>query len=171
MYVVFSGRAVRRVLVLLNMKAPPAQLREESFRGPTPLKTASVIAVMPMESLLILRRQVGKHRQKAAEVRQDDMYDNLASRFDEGRFGNYHRPFYQKYTTRRFWSRVTVSRPDHSLIMICGEDDEDASDKNTDAIGLELEQGQRSRSVPQWVPTTDLQKMNNYNLPKCKKKT
>ena len=43
--------------------------------------------------------------------------------------------------TSRFWSRVTVSRPDHSLIMICGEDDEDAGDKNTDAIGLELEQG------------------------------
>ena len=43
------------------------------------------------------------------------------------------------------------SRPDHSLIMICGEDDEDASDKNTGAIGLELEQSQRSRSVPQWA--------------------
>ena len=49
---------------LLNLEAPPAQLREESFRGPTSLKTASVIAVMPMESLLILRRQVGKHRKK-----------------------------------------------------------------------------------------------------------
>ena len=34
--------------------------------------------------------------------------------------------------------------------MICGEDDEDAGDKNTGAIGLELEQSQRSRSVPQW---------------------
>ena len=82
------------------MEAPPAQLREESFLGPTSLKTASVIAVMPMESFLILRRQVGKHRKKAAEVRQDDMYDNLASRFDEGRFGSYHRPFYQKYTNK-----------------------------------------------------------------------
>ena len=29
------------------------------------------------------------------------------------------------------------------------KDDEDASDKNTGAIGLELEQSQRSRSVPQ----------------------
>ena len=37
---------------------------------------------------------------KAAEVRQDDMYDNLASRFDEGRFGSYHRPFYQKHTNK-----------------------------------------------------------------------
>ena len=44
------------------MEAPPAQLREESFPGPTSLKTASVIAVMPMESLLILRRQAGKHQ-------------------------------------------------------------------------------------------------------------
>ena len=34
--------------------------------------------------------------------------------------------------------------------------------------GLELEQGPRGRSVPQWVATTDLQKMNN--LLKCKKK-
>ena len=135
---------------MLNMEAPPAQLREESFRGPTSLKTASVIAVMPMESLLILRAS-WQTSKKAAEVRQDDMYDNLASRFDEGRFGNYHRPFYQSILTRRFWSRVTVSRPDHSLIMICGEDDEDAGDKNTDAIGLELEQSQRSRSVPQWA--------------------
>ena len=53
--------------------------------------------------------------------------------------------------TRRFWSPVTVSRPDHSLIMICGEDDEDACDKNTGAIGLELEQGQRSPSVTRWA--------------------
>ena len=55
--------------------------------------------------------------------------------------------------TCRFWSRVTVLNPDHSysLIMICDEDDEDASDKNTDAIGLEFEQSQRSRSVPQWA--------------------
>ena len=35
--------------------------------------------------------------------------------------------------------------------MICGEDDEDAGEKNPGAIGLELEQSQRSRSVPQWA--------------------
>ena len=54
--------AERKVLVLLNMETPSAQLREESFRGPTSLKTASVIAVMPVKSLSILRRQAGKHR-------------------------------------------------------------------------------------------------------------
>ena len=92
-----SGRAERRVLVLLNMEASPAQLREESFPGPTSLKTASVIAVMPMESLLILRKQAGKHRKKLLKF---EMYDNLSSRFDEGRFGSYHRPFYQNYTNK-----------------------------------------------------------------------
>ena len=56
--------AERKVLVLLNMETPSAQLRDESFRGPTSLKTASVIAVMPVKSLSILRRQAGKHRSK-----------------------------------------------------------------------------------------------------------
>ena len=116
-----SGRAERKVLVLFNMETPSAQLREESFREPTSLKTASVIAVMPVKSLSILRRQAGKHRKKLLhEVRQDDMYDVCQG-------------------------LIT------SLIMICGEDDEDAGDKNTGAIGLELEQSQMSRCVPQWA--------------------
>ena len=103
------------------METPSAQLREESFRGPTSLKTASVIAVMPVKSLSISRRQAGKHRKK------------LLIRSSTGRY------------VRR------LSRPDHSLIMICREDDEDAGDKNTGAIGFELEQSQRSRSAPQWA--------------------
>ena len=56
--------AERKVLVLLNLETPSAQLCEESFRGPTSLKTASVITVMPVKSLSILRRQAGKHRKK-----------------------------------------------------------------------------------------------------------
>ena len=52
--------------------------------------------------------------------------------------------------------------------MICGEDDEYASDKNTGAIGLELEQSQRSRSVPQWAAHYGSSK-DDY-LPKYKKK-
>ena len=79
------------------MEAPPAQLREESFLGPTSLKTASVNANGKLVDFTEASRQTSK---KAAEVRQDDMYDNLASRFDEGRFGSYHRPFYQKYTNK-----------------------------------------------------------------------
>ena len=52
--------------------------------------------------------------------------------------------------------------------MICGEDDEDAGDKNTGAIGLELEQARGVGLFHSGLPTTDLQKMNN--LPKYKKK-
>ena len=87
---------------------------------------------------------------KADEVRQDDMYDNLSSRFDEGRFGSYRRPFYQKYTNKTLLSRLSVEGLIIVLIMICGDDDEDAGDNNIGANGLVLEQGQRSRSVPQW---------------------
>ena len=148
-----SRRAERRVLVLLNMEAPPAQLREESFRGPTSLKTASVIAVMPMESLLILRRQVGKHQKKLLKFDRTICTTTWHHVLTKVALEATTVRSTKSKLTRRFWSRVTVSRPSwsYSLIMICGEDDEDASDKNTDAIGLELEQGQRSRSVPQWA--------------------
>ena len=136
-----SGRAERRVLVLLNMEAPPAQLREESFLGPTSLKTASVIAVMPMESLLILRRQVGKHRKKLLKFDRTICTTTWHHVLTKVALEATTVRSTKSILTSRFWSRVTVSRPDHSLIMICGEEDEDAGDKNTDAIGLELEQG------------------------------
>ena len=85
---------------MLNLEAPPAQLREESFRGPTSLKTASVICRDANGKLVDFTEASWQTSKKAAEVRQDDMYDNLASRFDEGRFGSYHRPFYQKHTNK-----------------------------------------------------------------------
>ena len=129
------------VLVLLNMEGPPAQLREESFLGPTSLKTASVIAVMPMESLLILRRQVGKHRKKLLKFDRTICTTTWHHVLTKVALEATTVRSTKSILTSRFWSRVTVSRPDHSLIMICGEDDEDAGDKNTDAIGLELEQG------------------------------
>ena len=137
------------------METPSAQLREESLRGPTSLKTASVIAVI-REKLVDFTEASWQTPKKAAEVRQDDMYDSLSSRLAEGRFGSYHRPFYQKHTNNTLLvSRL--SRPDHSLIMICGEDDEDASDKNTALVPLDLnwEQGQRSRSVYRYLNTSE----------------
>ena len=117
MCVVFFRKSWEKSPRSLNMEAPPAQLREESFRGPTSLKTASTTT---------WHHVLTKAGLQSTTVRST-----------------------KSKLTRRFWSRVTVSRPDHSVIMICGEDDEDASDKNTNAIGLE--QGQRSRSVPQWA--------------------
>ena len=138
---------------MLNMEAQPAELREESFRGPTSLKTASVIAVMPMESLLILRRQVGKHRKKLLKFDRTICTTTWHHVLTKVALEATTVCSTKSILTCRFWSRVTVLKPDHSysLIMICDEDDEDASDKNTDAIGLELEQSQRSRSVPQWA--------------------
>ena len=125
------------------MEAPPAKLREESFRGPTSLKTASVIAVMPTESLLILR---GKHRKKLLKFDRTICTTTWRHVLTKVAWEATTVRYTKSILTCRFWSRVTVLKTDHSYSMICDEDDEDASDKNTDAIGLELEQSQRSRS-------------------------
>ena len=65
---------------------------------------------MPLQSgkLVDFTEASWQTQEKAAEVLQDDMYDNLSSRFDEGRFGSYHRPFYQKtYTNKTLLSRFS----------------------------------------------------------------
>ena len=141
-----SGRAERRASSFCSTWTPSAQLREESFRGPTSLKTASVIAVMPLESLLILRRQAGKRRKKLLKFDRTICMTTCHHVLTKVALEATTVHSTKSILTSRF-SRVCQGLI-IVLIMICGDDDEDAGDNNIGANGLELEQGQRSRSVP-----------------------
>ena len=98
MCVVFSGRAERRVSSFCSTWTPSAQLREESFRGPTSLR---LLLSLPwcQWKIFDFTECSWQTPKKAAEVQQGDMYDNLSSRFDEGCFGSYHCAVYQILTS------------------------------------------------------------------------
>ena len=153
------------------MEASPAQLREESFRGPTSLKTASVIVVMPMESVLILRRQVGKHRKKLLK------FDRTICTT------TWHHVLTKvalEATTVRSTKSILTSRRSglashcQGLIIVWSWSAARMMKMLVTRILMPLDLNlSKARGVGLFhsgLPTTDLQKMNNYYLPKCKKK-